>query len=94
MSLRTLKSKLESYGLCRRSAIVNEEVVRRRIRELLDGPSCMHGYRAMWHTSRLEAMCIPRNLGERLLRELDPEGCKYSARQAGLCINKSFSREE
>ena len=51
------------------------EVVRRRIHELLDGPSCMHGYRAMWHTSRLEAMCIPRNLGERLLRELDPEGC-------------------
>ena len=75
MCLRTLKSKLESYGLCRRSANINEEVVRRRIRELLDGPSCMHGYRAMWHTLRLKVCVSPEILLNVCYMNLDPEGC-------------------
>ena len=39
MSLRTLKSRLKLYGLSRRSVNVDEELVRRRIRQELDGPN-------------------------------------------------------
>ena len=78
MSIRTLKERLKCYGLCRRSVneVLVEVLVRRRMRQLLDWPSCMSGYRAMWHTLRLEGMFVPRNVVERLLRELDPDGCK------------------
>ena len=76
MSIRTPKERLKSYGLCSRSVNADEVLVRRRMRQLLDGPSCMSGYRAMWHTLRLEGMFVPRNVVERLLRELDPDGCK------------------
>ena len=76
MSIRTPKERLKSYGLCRRSVNADEVLVRRRMRELLDGPSCRSGYRTMWHTLRLEGIFVPRNVVERLLRELDPDGCK------------------
>eukprot|EP00794_Sanderia_malayensis_P017166 gene17165-18888_t len=45
MSLRTLKSRLKSFGLKRRSIAYDEEAVRMRIQEELDGPACMSGYR-------------------------------------------------
>lgn len=74
MCLRTLKSKLKSYGLRRRSVNADEDLVRRRIRQELEGPGCMSGYRALWHTLRLEGIFVPRHVVERLLREMDPEG--------------------
>ena len=77
MSLRTLKSRLKSYGLSRRSMNVDEEFVRRRIRQKLDGPGCLHGYRAMWHTLKHNGVFVQRHVVERLLREIDPEGCSY-----------------
>ena len=45
------------------------------VREELDGPSCMSGYRAMWHTLRLKyGLCIPRSTVQSLLKEVDPFG--------------------
>ena len=45
------------------------------VREELDGPSCMSGYRAMWHTLRLKyGLCIPRSTVQSLLKEVDPVG--------------------
>ena len=70
MCLRTLKSKLKSYGLRRRSVNADEDLVRRRIRQELEGPGCMSGFRAMWHTLRLEGILVPRNVVERFLREM------------------------
>ena len=77
MSLRTLKGRLKLYGLSRRSVNVDEELVRRRIRQELDGPGCLHGYRAMWHTLKRDGIFVPRHVVERLVRELDPEGWSY-----------------
>ena len=76
ISLSTLKRRLRDYGLKRRnSAGLNQNEVRKIIREELDGPSCMSGYRAMWHTLRLKyGLCIPRSVVQSLLKELDPVG--------------------
>ena len=38
MSIRTLKSRLDEYGLKRRNVVYDEGVVRQRIDELLNGP--------------------------------------------------------
>lgn len=76
ISLSTLKRRLRDYELKRRnSAVLNQNAVRKIIREELDGPSCMSGYRAMWHTLRLKyGLCIPRSTVQSLLKEVDPFG--------------------
>jgi hypothetical protein len=47
MSLRTLKSRLQSMGLKRWN--VDEEEVTTAIQEELNAPGCLHGYQSMWH---------------------------------------------
>ena len=75
ISLRTLKRRLQSYGLSRKGMNVDEELVRRRMQQELDGPGCLYGYRAMWHTLKLDGIFVPRSVVEQLLKEMDPEGC-------------------
>lgn len=36
----------------------------------------MGGYRSIWHTLQLEWVQVPRDVVERVVRELDPEGCE------------------
>ena len=76
ISLSTLKRRLRDCGLKRRNSTdLNQNEVRKIIREELDGPSCMSGYRAMWHTLRLKyGLCIPRSTVQSLLKEMDPVG--------------------
>lgn len=75
MSTRTLKNRLKEYNLKRRGVAYDEEQIRQRIAELIDGPGCMGGYRSVWHTLCLEGAQVPRDVVQRLLKELDPEGC-------------------
>ena len=75
MSIATLKRRLKEYGLKRRNVDYNVVSVRDKIsRGLLDGPDCMGGYRHIWHTLKMQGICVPRSTVEALLRELDPEG--------------------
>ena len=61
MSLRTLKERLKSLGLRRRKLLdSNNQDVRARIQEELDGPGCLSGYRSMWHTLRREGYQVSR----------------------------------
>ena len=76
MSERTLRSRLNGYGLRRRSPAFNAHEIREIIREKLRGPGCMGGYRSMWHALRISGHQVPRNIVEQLMRELDPEGCQ------------------
>jgi len=76
MCERTLKYRLHEYGLQRQSPSYDEMKVRQRIMEELNGPGCMSGYRSMWHTLRMEGFQVPRDTVEKMLRELDPEGCE------------------
>ena len=76
MSERTLRSRLNVYGLRRRSPDYNLDKIRELIQEKLQGPACMGGYRSMWHALRISGHQVPRNVVEQLMRELDPEGCE------------------
>lgn len=68
MCVRTLKNRLSQYGLRRKTQSYDVNVVRERIRQELDGPGCMGGYRTMWHTLRLENIHIPRRDVAQLMR--------------------------
>ena len=74
--LWTLKTRLKSYGLTRKLCSVDEALVRRIIREELDGPGSMEGYQSVWHTLQLEGICVARHVVEQMMREMDPVGCE------------------
>ena len=76
MSLRTLKAKLKSLGLQRRSNAVGMDVLRDRIQQELDGPGNSAGYRSVWHTLKLEGIQVPRETVRLIVKELDPEGVR------------------
>ena len=76
MSLCTLKTKLDSLGLHRRSNEVDNDVLRDRIRRELDGPGNSAGYRSVWHTLTLEGIQVPRETVRLIVKELDPEGVR------------------
>ena len=76
MCLRTLKNRLKTLGLERKSTEFDEDQVRDRIQREIDGPGCLAGYRSMWHTLRCEGFMIPRSKVVSILRELDPDGCE------------------
>ena len=76
MSLRTLKERFKSLGLRRRKLLdSNNQDVRARIQEELDGPGCLSGYRNVWHTLRREGYQVSRQAVATCLQEMDPEGC-------------------
>ena len=45
ISVSTLKRRLRAYGLKKRQPDFDIDLVRQRIRDLLDGPGCIGGYR-------------------------------------------------
>ena len=48
--------KLRDLGLKRKNMNYNIDHVRRRIQQELDGPGCSGGYRAVWHTLKMEGI--------------------------------------
>ena len=82
MSLRTLKERFKSLGLRRRNLMdSNNQDVRARIQEELDGPGCLLGYRSMWYTLRREGYQVSRQAVATCLQEMDPEGCERRRRR-------------
>ena len=76
ISERTLRNRLNENGLRRRSPNFDMNAVRGVMRNLLNGPGNMGGYRSMWHALRTQGLQVPRRVVEQLMRELDPEGCQ------------------
>ena len=76
MCLSTLRNRLKRLGLSRKSVISNDNEVRARILQEINGPGSMYGYRSIWHTLCWEGYMLPRKKVEELLRELDPDGCE------------------
>ncbi|PFX34815.1 RNA-directed DNA polymerase from mobile element jockey [Stylophora pistillata] len=75
-SLRTLKERFKSLGPRRRNLLDSDDQdVRARIHEELNGPACLSGYRSMWHTLQREGFQVSRQAVATCLREMDPEGC-------------------
>ena len=74
MSIATLKRRLKQYGLQRKNADYDIDLVREEIRTILDGPGCIAGYRHVWHTLKLQGISVPRSVVRNLIKQLDPEG--------------------
>ena len=74
ISLRSLKRRLQKYGLKRRNTIVNEEMIRNTIRVEKANAGEQSGYRTIWHALRLiHHVHPPRELVSQILRKLDPD---------------------
>ena len=74
MGITTLKRRLKQYGLQRKNADYDIDLVREEIRTILDGPGCIAGYRHVWHTLKLQGISVPRSVVRNLIKQLDPEG--------------------
>ena len=53
MSIRTLKRRLQNYGLKKKNPAVTEDQVQRIIESEINGPSSHCGYRSWWNKLRL-----------------------------------------
>ena len=58
----------------------NNQDVRARIQEELDGPGCLPGYRSMWHSLRREGYQVSRQAVVTYLQEMVPKGCERRRR--------------
>ena len=74
MSIATLKRRIKLYGLQRKNADYDIDVITEKIRTILDGPGCIAGYRHVWHTLKLQGISVPRSVVQHIIKQLDPEG--------------------
>ena len=58
MSFRTLKRRLRSLCLKRRSTVVEVQECRRALTNLIDGPGSSRGYCSLWHSLHLQGFPI------------------------------------
>ena len=77
MCVRTLKRRLKSLGLRRKGngKLIDDSKLREAIREEMNGPGSLSGYRSIWHALRLRHhIHVPRNLVATIMAEIDPVG--------------------
>ena len=77
MCVRTLKRRLRCLGLKRKgnAKIMDDSEIRNVIREEMEGPGSLSGYRSIWHALRLRHhVHVPRNLVAKIMKEIDPDG--------------------
>ena len=73
MSLSTLQRRLRDYGLSRRGVDVSNREVREIVQREISAPSELRGYRAVWHSLRLNHhIHVPRERVVNILCELKP----------------------
>lgn len=78
ISVRTLKRRLQVYGLTKRSNVVDEKALKDLIKQEAEGASGnLKGYRAIWHALRIKHhVHVPRSLVTTYLREIDPDASR------------------
>ena len=75
MSIRTLKRRLQSFGLQRTPYNITEESLRQIISREIEGSASTKGYRALWSSLKVSyGINIQRDVVMKMLRELDPDG--------------------
>ena len=76
ISLSTLKRNLRQYGLHKKGvSSQTEDSIRSIIRNEINGPSSLRGYRATWNMLRSTySITVPRDVVMKILREEDAEG--------------------
>ena len=92
ISLSTLKRRLRSLALSRRSTISDDDL-KNAIEKELEKSGCFVGYRKMWSRLRKEGVIVKRATVMRCLRELDPDGVdsrrKKKAASKGLPLERT-----
>ena len=74
-SLRTLDRRLREFDIHFSDTRISFEEVKEAIKNELDGPGCLLGYRAMQNMLRQEyKLNVPRDLVHDVLFDLDPDG--------------------
>ena len=83
INVRSLKRRLNDYGLKRRESDFDEQSVKEIIRrEIANGPDSLNGYRTMWNILRIRYhIHVPRRVVASLLREIDPSGVEDRKRR-------------
>ena len=77
MCVRTLKRRLRCLGLKRKgnAKIMDDSEIKNVIREEMEGPGSLSGYRSIWHALGLRHhVHVPRNLVAKIMKEIDPDG--------------------
>ena len=74
ISLRTLKRRLNTYGLKKKEHVVDVARVRDLVKVEMAHAGAKSGYRPIWHALRhVHNIHPPRQMVADMLRELDPE---------------------
>ena len=74
-SLRTLDRRLREFDIHFSDTRISVEEVKEAIKNELDGPGCLLGYRAMQNKLRQEyKLNVPRDLVHNVMFDLDPDG--------------------
>ena len=75
ISIRTLKYRLQTYGLQRKICNITEGSLKQIISREIEGSAAAKGYRALWSSLKVSyRVNIKRDVVMKLLRELDPNG--------------------
>ena len=75
ISIRTLKRRLQSFGLQGTVYSITEESLRQIICREIEGSASTKGYRALWSSLKVSyGINIQRDVVMKMLRELDPVG--------------------
>ena len=75
ISIRTLKRRLQTYGLQRKICNITEDSLKQIISREIEGSAAVRGYRAPWSSLKVwYRVNIKRDVVMKLLRELDPNG--------------------
>lgn len=91
MSVRTLKRRLQGYNLARKDREIDEDVLMNIIRDEMQGPGQLVGYRRMWHILKMKYhLHMPRSLVAKIIQQLDPDASK-ARKQRRLQRRKYFS---
>ena len=73
-SLRTLDRRMREFGLYRTDRTVTEDALRNAVKEELDGPGKLLGYRAMTNKIRQNHdLKVPRRIVHAMMFDLDPK---------------------
>ena len=81
-SLRTLKRRLRDFGLLRNGNDIDRDQLRDIIEQQLNGFGRSLGYRAIWHSLRLEHhIHVPRRIVATVIQEIDPDGVEQRRRR-------------
>ena len=82
MHVRTLKRKLRLLGLRKKGNEEDEDTVKDLIREEMQGPGRLSGYRSIWHSLRLRHYVhVPRHRVAQSMKEIDPDGVRDRRRR-------------